>query len=43
MLDALAELKSDDNKGAPKADGTPLPLAPTGAATAPAPPTPPAP
>jgi hypothetical protein len=41
MLDALAELKSDDNKGAPKADGTPLPLAPTGAATAPA--TPPAP
>jgi hypothetical protein len=43
MLDALAELKSDDNKGAPKADGTPLPLAPTGAATAPATPTPPAP
>ena len=43
MLDALAELKSDDKKDAPKADGTPLPLAPTGAATAPAPPTPPAP
>jgi hypothetical protein len=43
MLDALAELKSDDKKDAPKADGTPLPLAPTGAATAPATPTPPAP
>jgi hypothetical protein len=45
MLDALAELKSDDKKGGPKADGTPLPLAPTGGApaTAPATTTPPAP